>query len=191
MARIQSIVTLLLLLASAAGEAKAEFLIPADTIFLQPLYIYSPRSRKDYKKYRRIVYNLKKVYPYAQTAKRKLNELEMKYRANPSNIDRKKIVGQLEKELFAEFDAPLRKLTVSQGRMLIKLIDRETGMSSYSLLKEFKGGFNAAVWQSVAIVFGHNLKSRYDRDEDRMLEELVLMCEQGTFDKLYFSMFYQ
>ncbi|MDR2467146.1 MAG: DUF4294 domain-containing protein [Prevotellaceae bacterium] len=191
MARILSIVTLLLLLASAASEAKAEFLTPSDTIFLSPLYIYSYRSRKDYKKYRRIVYNLKKVYPYAQTAKRKLNELEMKYRATPSDRDRKKIVGQLEKELFAEFDAPLRKLTVSQGRMLIKLIDRETGMSSYSLLKEFKGGFSAAVWQGVAVVFGHNLKSRYDRDEDKMLEELVLMCEKGTFDKLYYSMFYQ
>lgn len=191
MARLQSIVTLLLLLAFAASPAKAEFLIPADTIVLAPVYVYSYRSRKDYKKYRRTVYNLKKVYPYAQIAKRKLSELEAKYRDNPIGADRKKIVGQLERELFAEFDAPLRKLTVSQGKMLIKLIDRETGMSSYGVLKEFKGGFNAALWQSVAVVFGHNLKSRYDPDEDKMLEELVLMCEKGTFDKLYYSMFYQ
>ena len=98
-------------------------------------------------------------------------------------------VKTVEKKLFDEFDAPLRKLTFSQGKMLIKLIDRETGHTSYSVLKEFKGGVSAFFWQNIARVFGHNLKSQYDKNEEQMLEKLVLMCENGTFDQLYYSMF--
>lgn len=157
---------------------------------LPPIYIYHWKNKKDYKNYRRTVYNLKKVYPYAQTAKNKMQELEARYKDANSNREKKTIVKQLEKELFAEFEAPLRNLTVSQGRMLIKLIDRETGQTSYSVLKEFKGSFKAVFWQGVARLFGNNLKKQYDKHgEDKILEELVLMCEDGTFDALYYSMF--
>jgi hypothetical protein len=157
---------------------------------LPPVYVYHWKNKKDYKKYRRMIYNLKKVYPYSQIAKNKMIELDVKYQSANNSKEKKKIVKQLEKELLSEFEAPLRNLTVSQGRMLIKLIDRETGQTSYSVLKEFQGGFKVIFWQGIARLFGNNLKSRYDKDgEDKILEELVLMCENGTFDKVYYSIF--
>lgn len=173
-------------------EVKAEFYPQNDTVqveTLPPVYVYHWRNKKDYRNFRRTVYNLKKVYPYSQVAKQKFAELEAKYQ-NSSTKEKKIIVKQLEKELFSEFEAPLRKLTISQGRMLIKLIDRETGKTSYSVLKEFKGGFKAVFWQGIAKLFGNNLKTQYDgAGEDKILEELVLMCEDGTFDRIYYSMF--
>ncbi|MDR3245059.1 MAG: DUF4294 domain-containing protein [Prevotellaceae bacterium] len=173
-------------------EVKAEFFPHSDTTkveILPPVYIIHWKNKKDYRNYRRMVYNLKKVYPYAQIAKKKLSELDAKYQSG-SNKEKKEIVKTLEKELFSEFEAPLKNLTISQGGMLIKLIDRETGKTSYSVLKDFKGGFRAVFWQGVARLFGNNLKAQYDKyGEDKILEELVLMCEDGTFDKIYYNMF--
>jgi hypothetical protein len=175
-------------------EGKAEFFPKyCDTIYIEslpPVHIYHWKKKKDYRNFRRTVYNLKKVYPYTQIAKSKMLELENKYKLAGTDKEKKAIAKQLEKELFSEFETPLKNLTISQGRMLIKLIDRETGKTSYSVLKEFKGGFKAAFWQGVAKLFGNNLKTQYDKyGEDKILEELVRMCEDGTFDKVYYSMF--
>jgi hypothetical protein len=175
-------------------DVKAEFFPQyGDTIYIEtlpPVYIVHVKNKKDYRKFRRMVYNLKKVYPYSQIAKNKMIELDTKYKLAGSDKEKKTIIKQLEKELFSEFEAPLRNLTISQGRMLIKLIDRETGKTSYSVLKEFKGGFKATFWQSMARLFGNNLKTQYDKHgEDKILEELVLMCENGTFNNVYYSMF--
>lgn len=166
-----------------------------DTILIDslPEVIVMPRrtfaSKKEYREFYRLVYNLKKVYPYAQTAKRKLSDINKRYVELPKK-QRKAYLKQFEKELFAEFEAPLRKLTRSQGRMLIKLINRETGETSYEIVKELKGGFKAFMWQSVARLFGSNLKSTYDKyGDDKVLEELVQMYESGTFFALYYSMF--
>lgn len=170
---------------------KGEFFIPSDSIEQLPaVTVFSWKNKKDFRKFKRMVYNLKKVYPYSQAAKSKLQELDERYNSFGTNKERKKYIKQLEKELLAEFDAPLRKLTISQGKMLIKLIDREAGKTSYTVLKEFKGGFSAFLWQGVARIFGHNLKSEYDKEgEDKLLEELVIMCENGTFDEVYYSIF--
>jgi hypothetical protein len=187
-------VVLIIILLSGFVEGKSEFLPEyRDTAYVEllpPVHIYHWKKKKDYRNFRRTVYNLKKVYPYTQIAKSKILELEDKYKLAGSNREKKTIAKQLEKELFSEFEAPLRNLTISQGRMLIKLIDRETGRTSYSVLKEFKGGFKAVFWQGIARLFGNNLKTPYDKyGEDKILEELVLMCEDGTFDKIYYSMF--
>jgi hypothetical protein len=179
----------------AEPKGKAELFVPSyeDTIYteiLPPVHIIHWKNKKDYHKFRRMVYNLKKVYPYSQIAKNKMTELDAKYKLATNDKERKAIVKQLEKELFAEFETPLKNLTISQGRMLIRLIDRETGRTSYSLLKELKGGFKATVWQGVARLFGNNLKSQYDKlGDDKILEELVHMCENGTFDEVYYSLF--
>jgi hypothetical protein len=185
---------LLFVLLLSFFEGKAEFFPKYyDTIYIEslpPVHIYHWKKKKDYRNFRRTVYNLKKVYPYTQIAKNKMLELETKYKLAGTDKKKKAIAKQLEKELFSEFETPLKNLTVSQGRMLIKLIDRETGKTSYSVLKEFKGGFKAAFWQGVAKLFGNNLKTHYDKyGEDKTLEELVRMCEDGTFDEVYYSMF--
>ena len=79
-----------------------------------------------------------------------------------------------------EYENEIRTMTTSQGRILIKLIDRETGESSFDIIKEFKGGFSAFFWQNVARLFGHNLKSEYDAvNEDRMIEYIVWQIDAG------------
>ena len=81
-------------------------------------------------------------------------------------------------------------MTISQGKLLLKLIDREIGQSSYQLIKEYKGGFNAVFWQGIARLFGSDLRKPYDKfGEDRITEDLVQMYNNGTFDYLFYSIF--
>ncbi len=131
-------------------------------------------------RYSRLVRNIKKTLPYARLAKQRLYEIERALDTIPKEKERKKFLKQAEKDLFAEFEQPLRKLTFSQGRMLIKLIDRETGDTSYNLIKDLKGGFSAFMWQSVARLFGSNLKSEYESaGDDKMIEYIVVLIDDG------------
>ncbi len=138
------------------------------------------RSQRERKVYNRMVRNIKKALPYARIAANKLNHINATLARMESGKERKEYLKEAEKELFNEFEKPLRKLTFSQGRMLIKLIDRETGDTSYNLIKEYKGGFSAFFWQSVARLFGSNLKAEYDADrEDKMIEHIIIMIDNG------------
>lgn len=128
----------------------------------------------------RLVYNVKKAYPYAKIAGMKLREYEVILRNAKSDAERRKIMKQAEEELKAEFEDDLRKLTFKQGLILIKLVDRETGNSSYVLIQELRGKFVAFFWQTFARIFGYNLKTEYDPEgEDRKIEEIVVMIENG------------
>jgi len=92
--------------------------------------------------------------------------------------------------LFKEFEKPLRNLTFNQGRMLLKLIDREVGQNSYYIIKGYRGGAAAGFWQGIAKLFGADLKKPYDKYvEDKVLEELVVMYHEGSFPYLYASIF--
>ena len=131
-------------------------------------------------RYRRLIRNLKIVYPYAQMAKKKFEEMNREYQQLDSKRARKKYMNQMEKELMDEFGQDMRKMTISQGKLLLKLIDREIGNTSYAILKEYKGSFSAFFWQSIARLFGSNLKSEYDPDgKDRVIERLIFMYEKG------------
>ena len=86
----------------------------------------------------------------------------------------------MEADLKAEFEGELKKLTIKQGIILVKLIDRETGATSYDLIKSLRGSFSAFIWQSMARLFGSNLKLEYDPyGEDYMIEEIVQQLESG------------
>ncbi len=170
-----------------------------DTIYqirLRDLYLFSrPNSRlkeRKWREYYRLVYNFKKTYPYALIARDKIAEADSTIRySNFSNKEREKFINRFEDNLFKEFEKPLRNMTFSQGRLLLKLIDREVGQSSYFLIKSYKGGITAGFWQGVARIFGSDLKKPYDRyGEDRATEELVIMYYNGSFDYLYYSLFY-
>ena len=114
----------------------------------------------------------------AKLAGEKLRGYEGELAAIDSERKKKKFYKKVEKELKAEFGDELTKLTISQGRILIKLIDRETGDTSYELVSELRGNFSAFFWQGLARIFGHNLKSNYDPEgEDRMIEEIVQRIE--------------
>lgn len=138
------------------------------------------RSKADMRRYYRMIRNLKKTYPYAQMAKVELRELNEKLKGIESSRDRKRLIKETEKSLFSKYEKDLRKFSISQGKMLIKLIDRETGQTSYLLVRELKGGFSATFWQGIARLFGSSLKLDYDpKGEDKILEELIILYEEG------------
>lgn len=147
---------------------------------IQVLPMHKFEKRRDLRRYRRLVRNVKKVYPYAKLAGEKYNEVMAKLEQLETDKEKKAYMKQVEEEIKDEFEDDLKKLTISQGRILIKLIDREIGETSYDLLKEFRGSFSAFFWQTLARIFGHNLKSNFDADgEDKLLNEIVLLIENG------------
>jgi len=128
----------------------------------------------------RLVRKVKKVYPYAKMAGERIKIIEAQMNMLDKKRDKKRFVKDQEKMLFAEFEDDLKNMTVSEGVILIKLIDRQTGNSSFDLVQDFKGNFNAFMWQTVARVFGHNLKTKYDPNgQDKNIEQIVKMIEEG------------
>lgn len=169
-----------------------------DTVYyfnLSEVYFYSwdksKKNGREWREFYRLVYNFKKTYPYALIAKEKIYEADrILSSSNFSPSDRERFIKKFEQNLFREFEKPLRKMTFSQGRLLLKLIDREVGQSSFYIIKSYRGGAAAGFWQGIARIFGSDLKKPYDRfGEDRLTEDLVRMYQQGTFDYLYYSMF--
>lgn len=139
------------------------------------------RNKREKRYYKKLVRNIKVALPYARLAAHKLEKINAKLARIEGEDERKAYLKEAEKELFNEFEQPLRKLTFSQGRILIKLIDRETGDTSYNLIKEYKGGFSAFFWQSVARLFGSNLKKEFDEDrKDRMIEHIIVQIDNGV-----------
>ena len=156
-----------------------------DTIPFIPLKevkIYSWRllDSKEERKMTRLMKNIKIVYPYARLAGLKLVEYEDTLAQAPDDKARRKIMKQVEEELDAEYGQELRDLTVTQGKILLKLIDRETGETSYELVSELRGEFRAFFYQSFARLFGLNMKIGYDPEgEDRDIEYIVNLIESG------------
>jgi hypothetical protein len=143
---------------------------------------YTYKNKKQYEAWTRTKYNVKKVYPYAILAAAKLKEYNRILEKMPDERTRKAYMKTVEKELKAEFEEPLKDLSITQGKILLKLIDRETGNSSYDLVKDLRGGFQAFMWQSVARLFGSNMKDEYDpTGEDIMIERSIKLIEAGQF----------
>lgn len=138
------------------------------------------KSRRQSRRYRKIVRDVRKAYPYAKYAKKKLDEMESEFDKLDSEKERKKYVKVIESELMNKFGRELKKLTVTQGRILLKLVDRETGDTSYELLKELRGSISAVFWQTIARLFGSDLKSHYDPvGDDYLIERVVKLIEVG------------
>lgn len=161
-------------------------MVDGDTIpviQLSEIKIYSLRPYKNKREERqmtRLIRNVKAAYPYAKLAGIKLREYESILAGIDDEKTRKKIMKQAEEELEAEFGDDLRELTISQGKILIKLVYRETGASSYELVAELRGKFRAFFWQAFARIFGFNLKNEYDPEgEDAEIEFIVKMIEAG------------
>ena len=161
-------------------------ILGGDTIIerqLKEIWVYPRRnfkSKKHERKFWRYVYKVKKVYPYAKTANELLKKYEPDYISLETNKERRKLMDRIEDELLGQYKEDLKKMTISEGRILIKLIDRETGRTSYKIIKDFRGGFSAFFWQSLARFFGNDLKSEFDAyGEDRLIDEIVQMIEMG------------
>jgi len=122
--------------------------------------------------------NVEKVYPFAKLAGEKLKEYDRVLKTL-NKRQQAKYMKKVEKEIKAEFGEELKDLTITQGRILIRLIDRETGDTSYYLVKELRSSFTAFFFQALARLFGHNLKTEYDpsQGEDKLIEEIVTNLE--------------
>ena len=119
------------------------------------------------------------TYPYARKAAFIINDINYKLGSIPDKRDRKKYLKTREKEIKKEFGDPITNLSVYQGKVLMKLINRQTGNNCYEILKEYKGGLNARMFQTVAFFFGSNLRQTYDpTNEDQQIEGIVREVER-------------
>ncbi len=136
--------------------------------------------RSDFRRYERLVYNIKRVYPYAVAVRSRLEKVNEDLINLKTEKERKDYIKNVEKDVFGEYEDDMRNMTITQGRLLIKLIDRETQNTSYTLIKEYRGWFSAAFWQGIARIFGTNLKDEFDPyGEDVLIELIILEIDAG------------
>ena len=185
---------------SPKQEGVMEFIVEGnDTIYIDQIRaskVYSrlPKMKgREWRQYYRLVHNFSKAYPYALVAKKLVVEADSVIAAdNLRGVKREKYINKVQKELFSVFESQMRSLTVSQGALIMKLVDREVGKSSYNIIKGYKSGITAGFWQGIAKMFGSDLKKPYDPDgEDAATEELVQIWEAGDFPAFYWSIFWK
>jgi len=132
------------------------------------------RSAADQAAFNRLRYNVLKVMPYALFAKRRYEKLERDLALVNDKKTQKKLVKECDNEIKKMFNTEIKELTITQGQILTKLIDREVGRTTYDIVKQTKGGFAAFSYQLVARVVGHNLKTTYSATEDRDIESIIV-----------------
>lgn len=150
---------------------------------LRDIYVFKPlvfKNEKEKREYDRLVYNVKKTLPIAKEVNQAIIETYEYLQTLPTEKEKQKHIKKIEKGLKEQYTPRLKKLTLSQGKLLIKLVDRETNQSSYELTKAFLGSFRAGFYQVFAGLFGASLKKEYDpTGEDKLTERVVLLVENG------------
>jgi hypothetical protein len=134
----------------------------------------APEKKSEVRRFERLAYNIKKVYPYALIVRHKLHEVNSQLVLLENDKERREYLREFEKNVFGEYEDDIKNMTITQGRLLIKLIDRETQNTSYNLIREYKGRLSAAFWQGIARIFGTNLKDEYDPFGNDILIEMIL-----------------
>lgn len=138
------------------------------------------KNKSEEQQYWRLVWRVKKVWPYAKEAAVLMRKYEMEVPPDARNKDRRVYVRKAEQELMRKYGDTMKKMSINDGKVLIKLIDRETNKVSYDLIHELKGGVSAVFWQGIARLFGNNLKAQYDpMGEDRQIELIIMYIEAG------------
>jgi hypothetical protein len=157
-----------------------------DTIYLaylRDLNVYPPlkfKNKKQEEFYWRTVRDVKRALPYAKIVGAELRRVNVLLHEVDRESERKKYLALYEKEIFKKYEKELIKLTVNQGRLLLKLIDRECNSTSYDLIKSYRGSVTAFFWQGVARLFGSNLKAEYDAaGNDKIVERVIVLVESG------------
>lgn len=139
--------------------------------------------KRDLKNYQRMVRAVKKVYPLALEAAKRMENLDEELSAMDSRKNRKEHTKAIEEALKEEISPVLWKMTRYEGKILLKLIDRETNHTVFAIIKDFRSGFTAGFYQMIAKMFGNNLKLEYDpTGEDEVLEQIVLYYKAGLLD---------
>lgn len=185
------------LLSDVYAQQKDEYIPPGgarlmvqvngnDTVllaYLRDLWVF-PRnnfkSKAQEQYFWRTVRDVKKTLPFAKLIASELTKTNMKLASLPNDKERKKYLNEFEKEVFSKYEKDLKKMTITQGRLLLKLVDRECDRTTFELIKAYRGNITAFFWQGVARMFGSNLKSGYDaNDKDKILERVILLVEAG------------
>lgn len=141
---------------------------------------YKFKNKKEQQQYTKLVRDVKRTLPYAKMVYETLIETYEYIETLPDDGSREAHLKRMEKELFKEYKPELKKLTLSQGKLLIKLIDRECNQSSYNLVRAYLGSFRATFWNAFAGMFGASLKTSYDpKGKDALTERVIIMVENG------------
>lgn len=157
-------------------------IIDGDTLYIYNMSEFAVVDLKPYKDaekdrlFRKLRWHVKKVYPYAVTAAEKLRMYNGELEGVKSKRKRRRLMKKREKGLKVEFEDVIKKMSRTSGRVLVKLIDRETGESTYDIIKDMRGGFKAWIYQGVGKFYGADLKARYNphtNEEDEMIERVV------------------
>ena len=157
------------------GDTISQIMLPA--VYVYPSLNFSSQKQEQF--YWKTVRDVKRTLPYAKAIGTTLQEIneEMK---DMSEKQRKAYMKSKENDLLGKYEPELKKLTLSQGKMLIRLVDRECDKTSYELIKEYRGGFRAFFWQGFARLFGADLKSTYEKDDkDKIVERVIVLVESG------------
>jgi hypothetical protein len=163
-------------------------IIDGDTLLIVNLPEVDINMMQDYyeimktRQGRRLVRNIKKVYPYAKNAGLKLQEYDSLLIKAQNDHARRILMKKAEEEIMVQYGEELKDLTFTQGNILIRLIDRETGNTSYSLVKDLRGRLRAAFYQGFARIWGYNLKTEYDpkkNTEDATIETIITLIDRG------------
>ena len=153
-------------------------LLLLDEVFINPQKIIIDIKNKP--KYSKLIRDVKKVYPYALIAQVKLKEYNDILLKVTSESEKKKIMKQAEEDIKKQFTEDIKSMTLTQGKILLKLIYRQTGETSYEIVKELRGSIRAVFWQTLARFFGASLKIEYDpAGVDKAIEEIVIQIENG------------
>ena len=151
--------------------------------YLHEVWIYPPlkfKNKKQEKFYWRTVRDVKKCLPYAKNITKDMAYADEQLAQLPDNKARKKWWRAYEKQLFKKYEKDFRGMYASQGKMLMKLLDRETNKTSYDLIKQYKSKSTADFWQFIAKLFKNDLKDEYDAtDKDRIIERVINLVEAG------------
>ena len=187
--QLLSVLSVVLFLCAGHVEIKAQGIaVNADdtlkVITLSDIYVYPPpafKNKEEEEQYRKLIRDVKKTLPYAKIIYSTLIETYEYIMTLPTEKERQEHLKRMEKNLFEEYKPVLKKMSLSQGKLLIKLIDRECNQSSYNLLQAFLGSFRAGFWNAFAGIFGASLKSTWDPNgKDAAAERIVELVEMGV-----------
>lgn len=143
------------------------------------------QGRRRLQKFTRLRYNVHRVYPYAQRVAEILEDVERQLAYIHGKEAQKEYIKTREEALFAQYEDDLRRMSRNQGKVLVKLIYRQTGESTYELIRDTKSGAAAFFWNGIGRLFGINLKDEFDNEEDMMIDIIVRELERGGYNIAY------
>jgi hypothetical protein len=157
-----------------------------DTVYqytFQDIYCFPPMkfaNRKQEDFYWKTIRDVKRALPYARLVSRTVMEANRHMAEITDEKERKAYLKETEKILFKKYEKDLRSMSINQGKLLVRLIDRECNQTTYSIIRTYKGAFSAWIWQGVARLFGSDLKAEYDvKNKDKIIERVIILVEAG------------